>query len=301
MKKAIVVGARGQDGTLLSSLLEESGYHVLGIGRGDIDISDPQAVRNLLSTHCDHVYYLAAHHHSSQDSTGSGERELFEKSHAVHAGGLLNFLDAILSRSPHTRLFYASSSLVFGSPHTEPQNESNPLNPSCIYGITKVCGMHLCRHFREKHGLFASTGILFNHESPLRHRKFVIPKIIHSALAISRGSREKLELGNLSARVDWGYAPDYVDAMHGLLCLDRPDDFVIATAETHSVQEVVEIVFGRLGLDWSRHVVESPAILTRRGPALRGDSSKLRHATGWHPTLDFPSMILSLLKDAQNG
>jgi GDPmannose 4,6-dehydratase len=301
MKKAIVIGARGQDGSLLSKLLRESGYHVTGIGRGDLDIGDPRAVQNLLSKGCDEIYYLAAHHHSSQDSRLSGDRELFEKSHAVHVTGLLNFLDAIRSDSPDTRLFYASSSLVFGSPQTEPQSESTPLNPTCIYGITKACGMHLCRNYREKHGLFAATGILFNHESPLRQPKFVIPKIIRAAIAISRGSGEKLQLGNLSARVDWGYAPDYVDAMHRILGLERPDDFVTATGETHSVQDVVEIVFGKLGLEWQRHVIESPTLLTRNRSLLRGDSSKLHKATGWKPTVGFKQMILDLLETAQNG
>jgi GDPmannose 4,6-dehydratase len=138
-------------------------------------------------------------------------------------------------------------------------------------------------------------------QSPLRQRKFVIPKIIHSAIAISRGSPEKLHLGDLSARVDWGYAPDYVDAMYRILCLDQPEDFVIATGETHSVQEVVEIVFTALGLDGRDHVLESPSILTRQRTALRGDSSKLHKATGWKPTVGFKQMILDLLETAQNG
>jgi GDPmannose 4,6-dehydratase len=301
MKKAIVIGARGQDGSLLSKLLLESGYHVTGIGRGDMDIGDPRAVKNLLSNGFDQLYYLAAHHHSSQDSTGSGERELFEKSHAVHVAGLLNFLEAIRLDSPSTRLFYASSSLVFGSPQSEPQNESTPLNPTCIYGITKACGMHLCRHYREKYGIFAAAGILFNHESPLRPTQFVIPKIIRAAIAISQGSHEKLELGNLSARVDWGYAPDYVDAMHRILGLEQPDDFVMATGEPHSVQDVVEIVFGKLGLKWQRHVIESPTLLKRNRPLLRGDSTKLREATGWKPMIKFEPMLLKLIEAAQNG
>jgi GDPmannose 4,6-dehydratase len=301
MRKAIVIGARGQDGTLLTKLLLESGYHVTGIGRGDMDIGDPLAVQKLLLSGCDQVYYLAAHHHSSQDSTVSGDRELFEKSHAVHVAGLLNFLEAIRMTSLGTRLFYASSSLVFGSPQSEPQNESTPLNPTCIYGITKACGMHLCRHYREKHGLFAAAGILFNHESPLRQPQFVIPKIIRMAISISNSSHEKLELGNLSARVDWGYAPDYVDAMHKILALEHPEDFVMATGETHSVQEVVEIVFGKLGLEWQMHVIESPTLLTRNRSLLRGDSTKLRRATGWQPTLEFKNMVLKLLEAAQNG
>ena len=301
MKRALIVGAAGQDGTLLSSALSDQGFDVLGISRGDMDIGDPSSVKNLLSRKFDQIYYLAAHHHASQDSLGADEQELFKKSSEIHVEGLFQFLDGIRCASSLTRLFYASSSLVFGSPDHEPQSESTQFNPRCIYGITKAEGMQLCRYFREKYSVFASTGILFNHESPLRQRKFVIPKIIHAAIAISCGSQEKLQIGNLKAKVDWGYAPDYIDAMHRILYLDHPDDFVIATGETHSVQEVVETVFTALDLNWREHVVESPAILTRRGTALRGDSSKLRQATDWHPTVDFPTMVLRLLKDAQNA
>lgn len=301
MNRALVIGSRGQDGVLLTSLLVDRGWEVSGLARGDLDVCHFPSVKEVLSSGYDHVYYLAAYHQSSQDSALACERELYEKSTQVHVEGLLNFLDAIRSVAPTTRVFYAASSLVFGSPDHELQDEATPLNPRCIYGITKSNGIQLCRYFREKYGVFASVGILFNHESPLRQRKFVIPKIIHGAIAISRGSTQKLQLGDLSARVDWGYAPDYVEAMHRILCLDSPDDFVIATGETHSVQEVVEIAFGHLGFDWREHIVESPSILTRCRPALCGDSSKVRQATGWHPSLAFQPMILRLLEAAQNA
>ena len=301
MSRALVIGAGGQDGTLLTASLAGRGWRVDGVTRGELNLCSAACVKDALSREYDHVYYLAAHHHSSQDSTATGESELFKHSSEIHVEGLFTFLDGIRTASPSTKLFYAASSLVFGSPNQDPQNESTPFDPLCIYGITKTTGIHLCRYFREKHGIFASVGILFNHESPLRQRKFVIPKILHSAIAISRGSKEKLHLGDLSARVDWGYAPDYVDAMHRILCLDRPDDFAVATGETHSVQEVVEIAFDHLGLDWREHVVESPSILTRRRTALRGDSSKLRQATGWQPSLAFQPMILRLLEAAQHA
>lgn len=301
MIRALVIGARGQDGTLLTSFLTASGWEVDGVGKEDLDVCRPDAVKRVLSHDYQHIYYLAAYHHSSQDSAVPGDRELYEKSSEVHVTGLINFLEGIRSLSPACRIFYAASSLVFGSPVQEPQNENTPFAPLCIYGITKTSGIQFCRFFRKNHGVFASSGILFNHESPLRQRKFVIPKIIHSAIDISRGSPEKLQLGNLSARVDWGYAPDYVEAMHRILCLDQPEDFVIASGETHSVQEVVEIVFTALGLDWSDHVLESPSIITRQRTALRGDSSKLHKATGWKPTAGFKKMILELLETAQNG
>jgi GDPmannose 4,6-dehydratase len=301
MSRALVIGAHGQDGTLLTSFFKARGWEVDGVGKEDLDVCRPDSVKTVLARGYQHIYYLAAYHHSSQDLAVPGDRELYEKSSEVHVVGLINFLEGIRSLSPASRIFYAASSLVFGSPAQEPQNENTPFAPLCIYGITKTSGIHLCRFYREKHGVLASSGILFNHESSLRQRKFVIPKIIHSAIAISRGSSDKLHLGDLSARVDWGYAPDYVDAMYRILCLDQPEDFVIATGETHSVQEVVEIVFTALGLDWRDHVVESPSILTRQRTALRGDSSKLHKATGWKPTVGFKQMILDLLETAQNG
>jgi GDPmannose 4,6-dehydratase len=301
MNRALVIGSRGQDGVLLTSLLVDRGWEVSGLVRGDLDLCHFPSVKEVLSSGYDHVYYLAAYHQSSQDSALACERELYEKSTQVHVEGLLNFLDAIRSVAPTTRVFYAASSLVFGSPEQELQDEDTPLNPLCIYGITKSNGIQLCRYFREKHGIFASAGILFNHESPLRQRKFVIPKIIHGAIAISRGSTQKLQLGDLSARVDWGYATDYVDAMHRILCLDCPDDFVVASGETHSVQDVVETVFAALGLNWTQHIVETPSLLTRQRTVLRGDSSKLRQRTGWEPTVDFSTMILRLLDIAKNA
>ena len=300
MKRALVIGSRGQDGILLTSYLGGRGWEVCGIGHGDVDICHFPSVREVLSGGHEQIYYLAAYHHSSQDVEVSEAAELFHKSSEVHVQGLVNFLEGIRSISPSTKLFYAASSLIYGFPDSEPQNECTPFNPVCIYGITKTSGLQLCRYFREKHGVFASTGILFNHESPLRQRKFLISKIIHSALAISRGSPEKLLLGDLSARVDWGYAPDYIDAMHRILCCDQPDDFVVATGETHSVREVVETIFQHLDLDWREHVVETPSLLTRRRSVLRGDASKLRHATGWQPTMDFQNMIFRLLKAAEN-
>ena len=301
MNRALVIGSRGQDGVLLTSLLVDRGWQVSGLARGDLDVCHFPSVQEVLSIGYDHVYYLAAYHQSSQDSALACERELYEKSTQVHVEGFLNFLDAIRSVAPTTRVFYAASSLVFGSPEQELQDEDTPLNPLCIYGITKSNGIQLCRYFREKYGIFASAGILFNHESPLRQRKFVIPKIIHGAIAISRGSTQKLQLGDLSARVDWGYATDYVDAMHRILCLDCPDDFVVASGETHSVQDVVKTVFAALGLNWTQHIVETPSLLTRQRTVLRGDSSKLRQRTGWEPTVAFSTMILRLIDIAKNA
>ncbi|MEI8312404.1 MAG: GDP-mannose 4,6-dehydratase [Verrucomicrobiota bacterium] len=301
MTGAIVVGAGGQDGKLLHQRLQREGINVTRLGRGDIAIDDEDAVADLVRKGPCEIYYLAAHHHSSQEAMGSCELDLVRQSTAVHVTGLACFLEAIRLRSRETRLFYAGSSLVFGEPGTDTQDEMTPFDPRCVYGITKAAGLRLCRYYREKHGVFASGGILFNHESLLRQSKFVIPKIIHAALAIARGSAEKLRLGDLSARVDWGYAPDYVEAMTRILRIQESGDFVVATGETHSVQEVVDIVFGNLGLDWREHVEVTQEILTRCRSPLCGNASKLHAATGWEPTITFKGMLNILLKSHDNG
>jgi len=299
---ALVIGGLGQDGRLLQQHLTAGGMNVIPLGRGDLDPGDFSRIRDLLRAGLyNEIYYLAAHHHSSQDAAALDELALYRHSASVHIEGLMHFLEAIRIDSPATRLFYAGSALVFGSPPGDLQNEGTPFDPRCIYGITKAAGLRLCRLYRDMHGIFASGGILFNHESPLRQPKFVIPKIVNAAIAIARGSQEKLRLGDLSARVDWGYAPDYVDAMARILRLPEPGDYVIATGETHSVQEAVEIVFGHLNLDWREHVEESHGILTRKRAVLCGDSSKLRAATGWQPTVSFHDMLEILLEAHAKG
>lgn len=295
MSHAVIVGAGGQDGQILRQRLQAEGVQVTPIGREDLDLECESEVGELLSQHPSEVYFLAAHHHSSQDPLESDDALLYAESHKVHATGAIHFLEAIRQRSPETRFFYASSALVFGNPTEDSLNEESPIRPECLYGITKAEGMRLCAYYRSRHGVRASVGILFNHESLLRKPKFLIPKVLCSAIAISRGGAEKLVLGDLSARVDWGYAPDYVDAMVRILRLDTPDDFVIASGETHSVSEVVEFAFSSLGLDWKEHVVEAPSLLHRRRRTFSGDTSRLRNATGWEPSLDFRAMLQTLL------
>lgn len=296
MSRAIVVGVNGQDGRILDERLRGEGCAVIGIARGGIDIADRAQVRALVAEwKPERVFYLAAFHHAAQENAGADGAELFEKSHAAHVRGVVNFLEAIRELSPATRLFYAASSLVFGEPPGERQDERTPLNPRCIYGITKTAGMHCCRFYREAHGVFASAGILYNHESRFRQEKFVSQKIARAARAIAAGSREKLVLGDLSARTDWGFAPDFVEAMVRMLALERAEDFVVATGEAHTVREFVEIAFARVGLDWREHVEENPALLHRRRPTMIGDASRLRAVTGWEPSVTFREMVESLV------
>jgi GDPmannose 4,6-dehydratase len=300
VKKALVVGCSGQDGTLLTAHLGRLGYDVIGISRSSLSIEDAGEVERLIAEQEPaEVYFLAAYHHSSEDPP-IAPRELFERSNAVHVLALLNFLEAIRARSPRTRLFYAASSLIFGDVTESPQTETTPIAPTCAYGITKSAGLQICRFYRRNHGIHASVGILYNHESPLRAEKFVTRKIVKAAWAIKRGTRDKLTLGNLAAEMDAGYAPEYVDAMHRIVGLDGPDDFIIATGELHSIRELVELAFARVGLDWRTHVEENPALITR--PPLRrvGNAGKLAGATGWRPATTFSKLVATLM-DAEEA
>ena len=298
--KALVVGSAGQDGTLLSGHLRELGYEVRGITKADLSIVDPREVEDTVATFGpDEIYFLAAYHHSSQDPPVE-PLVLFQTSFAVHVAALLCFLEAIRKRAPRARLFYAASSLIFGDPIESPQTETTPFDPTDAYGITKAAGVQVCRHYRRVHSVYAAVGILYNHESPLRAEKFVTKKIVKAAWEIKRGTRDKLVLGNLSAELDVGYAPEYVAAMRGILALDAPDDFIVATGETHTVRELVELAFAELGLDWQRHVEEDRGLITR--PALRrvGDPRKLLAATGWRASTSFAAMVQALI-DAESS
>jgi GDPmannose 4,6-dehydratase len=298
-KKALVVGSAGQDGTLLSGQLRDLGYEVVGVDKGQTSIEDPaEADRLIAAVQPDEVYFLAAYHHSSEDPPVA-PLELFQRSYAINVSALLHVLEAIRTRSPRARLFYAASSLIFGDATETPQTEGTPPAPTCAYGITKATGVQLCRHYRNTHAIYAAVGILYNHESPLRAEKFVTKKIVKAAWAIKRGTRDKLVLGNLSAELDVGYAPEYVDAMRRIVALDAADDFIIATGETHTVRELVELAFDHVGLDWRRHVEENRALITR--PSLRrvGDPRKLETATGWRSATSFSAMVRALM-DAES-
>ena len=310
MKSALIVGSGGQDGQLLLRRLQAENYRVLGIARDSvhaehasrfarIDILDSAQVRTVVAeTNPDEIYYLAAFHHSSEAFPASDVARFWQRSFDVHVNGLLHVLEAMRLHAPRSRLFYAASSRVFGDVSSGTQNELTPLQPQCIYGITKTAGLHSVRFYRREHSLFAAGGILYNHESGLRAEKFVSQKIVRGALRIKRGQQERLTVGDLSARADWGYAPDFVDAMRAILNLDAADDFVVATGETHSVQELVEAAFGVLGLDWRAYVDEKPSLIARRRPNLRGDATKLRTQTGWKPTLTFVQMVERLVEES---
>jgi GDPmannose 4,6-dehydratase len=311
MKRALIVGHSGQDGRILCDQLAEDGYALIGIGRRTfctnevewnepVDISSSAAVHRLVGAlRPNQIYYLAAYHHSSQQAT-QGEEDSWRMSWQTHTQGLLNFLEAIRLHHPMSRLFYASSSRVFGQADSSPQNELTPLRPTCVYGATKAMGMALADYYRRNHDLFAACGILFNHESPLRGEAFVTQRVIKGLIDIKAGRSDLLQVGSLEARVDWGYAPDYTKAMRLILEADKPDDFVVATGKTYSVRELVEVASEIIGLRWESKVIENAGILNRKAQELCGDSSRLRRVTGWRPSTTFRDMIEIMITAAQH-
>jgi GDPmannose 4,6-dehydratase len=263
-----------------------------------MSIDDAEQVSALLqAVRPNEIYYLAAHHNSSEQSEVDNSPSEYEIYHRTHVVGLLNFLWAIRRHSPDSRLFYAASSLVFSGIHGPIQNEDTQFTPHGYYGLTKAQGIMVCREFRRSHGVFAAAGILYNHESALRSDKFLSKKIIASAHRISLGLEEELILGNLAAETDWGYAPEYIEAFQRILRTNTPDDFVVATGESHSVAEFAQIAFSCFGLDFQKYVVENQRMLNRIVPRKVGDNSKLKIATGWTPTLNFENMVRKLVND----
>jgi GDPmannose 4,6-dehydratase len=296
MRNAIILGCSGQDGRLLEECLLSKGYTVFGVANSSrCDITRAEEVEKLVQSEKPaEIYHLAAIHHSSEE-VASEDSLLFRKTYDVNFFSLVSFLEAIRKYSPQTRLFYAASSHVFGNPSTPVQDEATPLSPDSVYGMSKVNGLLACRMFRQKYGVFASVGILYNHESHFRTEKFLSKKIIKAALEIQAGKRDSLIVGNLDAVIDWGYAPDYVEAMHRILQIPMSDEFIVATGIGHTVREFVQIAFEQLGLDWTKYVQQDSSILARKGPVRMGNPSKLLRETGWKPTVGFEEMIRLLL------
>jgi GDPmannose 4,6-dehydratase len=312
VKTSLIIGASGQDGTFLIELLERRGDKIVGVDQNKVwsipaenwdavDILNQQEVLALVKkTQPAECYYLPAFHHSAEDaSLLSGDPQLFDRSYAVHVRGLIHFLHAIAQTSKHTRLFYAASSHVFGSPSVQPQDESTPLNPENVYGITKTMGIHCCRHFRLELGVFAAAGILYNHESHLRPAKFLSQKIVRGVQAFQKDKTKKLVLGDLNAVVDWGYAGDYAEAMTRILGHPTPEDFVVATGDPHTVGEFLQTACEIAGADWRECAVTDSSLLKKKPTLLVGDSSKLWRLTGWQPKTSFRSMIEKMLEHAR--
>lgn len=305
-KKALIIGVNGQDGKIAFNYLSGLGYKIIGVDRGSVktfktkwnkkvDITNKNEVFELIKkVKPEDVYYLAAYHHSSQDEKIDFYDDL-QLSYEINVLAFINFLEAIRLYSLKTKIFYASSSSIFGNCKDKLQNEKTPYNPNSPYGLTKMEGLMLCRLYREKYNVFAAAGILYNHESEYRTENFISMKIVKSALNIKKGTQDKLVVGNLSAIVDWGYAYDYVRAMKLILSSKTADDFVIATGKSHTVLDFVKITFNYLGLDWKKFIFENKNIIKEKKSVLTGNYKKLRDATNWKPSINFRQMIKKII------
>jgi GDPmannose 4,6-dehydratase len=306
MKTALITGITGQDGSYLAEFLLAQGYRVIGMVRrsstvnfdrikhiqNDIelaqgDLLDQMSIVDILREHRpQEVYNLAA---QSFVPTSWKQPVLTGEFTAI---GVTRMLEAIRNTDPAIRFYQASSSEMFGKVVEVPQRETTPFYPRSPYGVAKVYGHWITVNYRESYNLFACSGILFNHESPRRGLEFVTHKVTHGVAKIKLGKARELRLGNLESRRDWGYAGDYVQAMWRMLQQDKPDDFVVATGETHSVQELCEVAFGHAGLDWREYVAQDPKYFR---PAevdlLVGDPTKAGDVLGWEPSVSFRQLI----------
>jgi GDPmannose 4,6-dehydratase len=314
MKKALITGITGQDGSYLSELLLEKGYEVHGIVRR-VALEQPQArmwrIRHILDRikiHSasmesyasifnivtdikpDECYHLAAQSfvsYSFEDEFSTIDTNL---------NGTHYVLSAIKKQAPNCRLYFAASSEMFGKVKETPQNEETSFHPRSPYGISKMAGFELTRNYREAYGMFALSGILFNHESPRRGSEFVTRKITSSAARIKLGLDKEIRLGNLAAKRDWGHARDYVRAMWLMLQQDEPDDYVVASGESRSVRDFLETAFHYVGLDYRDYLVmDKDLYRPSEVNILQGDASKARKKLGWSPTVSFEALVKEMM------
>ena len=311
-KRALITGITGQDGSYLADLLLEKGYDVFGMvrrsstesferiahlhGRVELlqaDLLDQASLQAALTVAApDEVYNLAA---QSFVPTSWSQPVLTAEFTAV---GVTRMLEAVRQIDPTMRFYQASSSEMFGKVLEVPQSEDTPFYPRSPYGVAKAYGHFITVNYRESYDMYAVSGILFNHESPRRGLEFVTRKISHGVARIKLGLQTELRLGNLDAQRDWGFAGDYVRAMWLMLQQEAPDDYVIATGQTHTIRKACEVAFGHVGLDWEQHVVVDPAFFR---PAevdlLIGDPAKAERALGWKPETDFAT-LMQMMVDA---
>jgi len=310
-KSALITGITGQDGSYLAEHLVSLGYEVHGLIRGqnnpraaivrrivpalqlvEGDLHDQSSLISALeATHPDEVYNLGAISFvalSFKQAINTGE---------ITGLGVTRMLDAIRVVNPAIRFYQASSSEMFGKVRETPQTELTPFHPRSPYGVAKVYGHYITVNYRESYGMFAVSGILFNHESPRRGLEFVTRKITDGVARIKLGLETELRLGNIDSQRDWGFAGDYVRAMHLMLQQDEPDDYVVATGETHSVRELLELAFGHVGLRWQDHVVVDDRFLRPADVAmLVGDAGKAQRLLGWKPTVAFPELVAMMVE-----
>jgi len=314
-KRALITGITGQDGSYLAELLLSKGYEVHGV------------VNRLVLEYPKHWLWRISHilnkvrlHASSLESQAIilnvVEKVKPHECYHLAAKSFVNYsfeedfptintnittshivLSAIKEKAPECKFYFASSSEMFGNVKETPQNENTPFHPRSPYGISKVIGFYLTTNYRQTYGLFACNGILFNHESPRRGLEYVTRKITNAVAKIKLGLDNKLRLGNLEAERDWGFSGDYVKGMWLMLQQDEPDDYLLATNETHSVKEFAELAFSYAGLDWKKYVVMDERFYRpAEGHALRGDYSKAKRKLGWKPTIKFKELVKMMVK-----
>ena len=316
-KKAFITGITGQDGSYLAEILLEKGYEVYGMVRrsssfntaridhvfGDIelvfgDLADGSVLNQLVrKIRPDEVYNLGAQSHVRVSF------DIPEYTADVDALGTLRLLDAIREEGVDCRFYQASSSEMFGAVAEVPQREETKFHPRSPYGVAKVFGYWITRNYREAYGMYAVNGILFNHESPRRGPTFVTRKITRAVGAILRGEQDELRLGNLEAKRDWGYARDYMDGAWRMLQADEPEDYVLATGETHTVEEFLEEAFTYAGLDWRSYVKTDPRYFRpSEVDLLIGDYSKAKEKLHWEPTVRFQELVRMMVDaDRERG
>jgi GDPmannose 4,6-dehydratase len=318
MRRALITGVTGQDGSYLAEFLLKKEYEVYGIvrrsssfNRGRVDhihnsphgsdgrfhllygdLNDAGSIEKILRTaRPDEVYNLGAQSHVGISF------EVPEYTTQSTGVGALRILSALRETGIHPKFYQASSSELFGLVKEVPQTENTPFYPRSPYACAKAYAFHITRNYREAYGFYTCNGILFNHESPRRAENFVTRKITRTATRIKVGLESKLSLGNLDARRDWGYAPEYVEAMWLMLQQDEPDDYVIATGETHTVREFVEEAFSLLDLDWKQHVVVDPYYFRpTEVDVLMGDYTKAKRQLGWEPKVKFKDLVRLMIE-----
>jgi GDPmannose 4,6-dehydratase len=316
MKKVLITGIDGQDGSYLSEFLLDKGYQVHGIVRR-VAIEDPEHhlwrikhILNRIKIYPGSLESYASifkvvekikphecYHLAAQSFVSYSFEDEFSTIN-TNINGTHFVLSALKEKAPKCRFYFAASSEMFGIAKESPQNENTPFHPRSPYGISKTAGFYLTQNYREAYGLYACNGICFNHESPRRGYEFVTRKITNAVAKIKLGIAKELKLGNLEAKRDWGFAGDYVRAMWLMLQQNKPDDYVIATGETHSVEEFVKLAFSCGGLNWKKYVVENKELYR---PAevleLKGDFSKAKKKLGWQPKVKFEELVRMMVDE----
>ena len=313
-KVALITGITGQDGSYLAELLLNKGYEVHGIVRRE-SLEDEEKLNNIQTIKNN----LILHEGSLGDHLGIYKifsKVLPDECYHLSASSFVNYsfsnefetttnnfnatyylLSTILEIKKECKFYFAGSSEMFGEPEITPQDENTPFNPKSIYGISKVSSYYLLKNYREKEGIFAATGIMYNHESPRRRNQFVTKKIISSVVKIKLGLQEKIYLGNLDAKRDWGYAPDYVKAMHMILQAKKADDFVIATGKLHTVREFLDIAFSSLELNYKNYIeIDSKFFRTSEHNPLCGNPKKIKETLGWENQKSLDAIIQEMLE-----